>query len=339
MSLRIGIVPAHGPSNVGHAIEHLRIANDYGLDSIWIEEHHDAGPYWPTPLLAIAALAPHLGGLSIGTAILVLPLHDPVHVAEQAAILDQLTGGRFTLGIGLGDNEEEFALFRVPARRRGSRAEEQIAIVRALWTGEQIDFDGVHYRLRGARLRTLPGQSGNPPLWIGGWGPRQLERAALVGDAWFPGPVATFGEIRERQVIYDDHVRASGHDPLKRARPLIRDIVLASTEAAAWQLASETVLVSYRQSYVESDHVLIGRETSGSSTEDDQDLAADRLIVGDPDTVALQLSRCVKDIQANELVVRLKLPGLDPAQMTGMLHLFGKYVAPEVRRSVERQRA
>lgn len=339
MSLRIGIVPAHGPSNLGHAIEHVRLAGGYGLDAIWIEEHHAAGPYWPTPLLAIAALAPHLGELSIGTAILVLPLHDPVHVAEQAALLDQLTGGRFTLGIGLGDNEAEFALFRVPARRRGSRAEEQIEIMRALWTGEELDFDGDYYTLHDARLRTLPQQSDGPPLWVGGWGPRQLERAARIGDAWFPGPVATFGEILERQSTYDDHVRAAGSDPLQRARPLIRDIILATTDAAAWQLASETVLVSYRKTYVESDHVLIGREASRSSIEEDQGLAADRLIVGDPDTVALELSRCVATINANELVVRLKLPGLDPAQMTSMLHLFGQHVAPELRRSAERKRA
>src|SRR5207253_8470913 len=112
--LEVGIIPAHGPAHLAEAVEHVRLAREYGVDSIWIEEHHDAGPYWPTPLLAIAALAPHLDGLSIGTSILVLPLHDPVHVAEQCAVLDLLADGRLVLGVGLGDDADEFAAFRVP---------------------------------------------------------------------------------------------------------------------------------------------------------------------------------------------------------------------------------
>ena len=326
-----GIVPAHGPAHVAEAIEHVRLAREYGFDSIWIEEHHDAGPYWPTPLLAIAALAQHLGPLRIGTAILVLPLHDPVHIAEQGAILDQLTGGRLVLGFGLGDSTEEFALFRVPAQRRGGRAEEQIAIIRALWTGEPLTFEGRFYELENVRLPTPPVQPGGPPVWIGGWGPRQLRRAATIGDAWLPGPVGTFTEIRERQAVYDEHVRTAGGDPLARPRPLIRDVVVAESEGAAWRLAEETVLHAYRETYVESDHVLVGRDTSGPTIATVRDLAADRLIVGDPDGVAEQLESCLAELRCTELVIRLKLPGLEPSQMTSMLHLLGRSVLPGLR--------
>ena len=72
--MRVGIIPAHGPAHLGDAIEQVRLARAYGFDSIWIEEHHDDGPYWPAPLLAVAALAPHLDSLAAGTSILVLPL-------------------------------------------------------------------------------------------------------------------------------------------------------------------------------------------------------------------------------------------------------------------------
>ncbi len=329
--MRFGIVPAHGPAHLAEAIEHVRLAREYGFDAVWIEEHHDAGPYWPTPLLAIAALAPHLDGLAIGTAILVLPLHDPVHVAEQGAILDHLTGGRLTLGFGLGDDAAEFALFRVPAKQRGARAEEQLAIVRGLWSGEPLTFRGRFYELEDVRLRTPPLRTGGPPVWIGGWGPKQLERAARLGDAWLPGPVGTFAEIRERQAAYDEHVRARGEDPLARARPLIRDVIVAETDEAAWELAARSVLKAYRATYVESDHVLVGRESSGRAIVDDRDLAADRLVVGDPETVAEQLAACVEELATTELVVRLKLPGLEPKQMTEMLHLLGRRVVPELR--------
>ena len=331
MPLRFGLIPAHGPTHVSEAVEQVCLAGEYGFDAIWIEEHHDVGPYWPTPLLAIAALAPHLGSLSIGTAILVLPLHDPVHVAEQGAILDVMTGGRLVLGFGLGDSAEEFAAFRVPAERRGTRAEEQISIIRALWRGETLEHEGRFYQLHGVRLKTPPVQPGGPAIWIGGWGPRQLQRAATLGDAWFPGPVGTFGEIVERQAVYDEHVRAAGGDPRARPRPLIRDVIVASTEERAWEIASETVLPSYYDTYVESEHVLVGRETSGTQIGDPRDLAADRLIVGDPALVTNELARCVEMLGCNNLVIRLKLPGLEPAGMTDMLQLLGREVLPALR--------
>jgi alkanesulfonate monooxygenase SsuD/methylene tetrahydromethanopterin reductase-like flavin-dependent oxidoreductase (luciferase family) len=333
MPLSVGVIPAHGPAHLGDAIEHVRLADEYGFDAVWIEEHHDAGPYWPTPLLAIAALAPHLGSLAIGTAILVLPLHDPVHVAEQGAVLDTLTEGRLVLGFGLGDSAEEFAAFRVPTGRRGTRAEEQISIIRALWRGETLHHEGRFYDLQGVRLKTQPVQAGGPPIWIGGWGPRQLRRAATLGDAWFPGPVGTFTEILERQAVYDEHVRETGADPHARARPLIRDVVVAANKDRAWQIASETVLPSYYDTYVESEHVLVGREASGARIADPRDLAADRLIVGDPKAVTNELARCVKTLACNQLVIRLKLPGLEPTRMTEMLHLLGREVLPALRQA------
>ena len=335
MPLHFGLIPAHGPAYVDEAIRQVHLAEDYGFDAIWIEEHHDVGPYWPTPLLAIAALAPHLGRLSIGTAILVLPLHDPVHVAEQGAILDGMTDGRLVLGFGLGDNAEEFAAFRVPAGRRGTRAEEQIAIIRALWRGETLEHSGRFYELHGVRLKTPPTQPGGPPVWIGGWGRRQLRRAATLGDAWLPGPVGTLTEIVERQAVYDEHVRDAGGDPQARARPLIRDVIVAKTDEHAWSIAAGSVLPSWYDTYVESEHVLVGRETSGARIADPRDLAADRLIVGDPESVAEQLAHCIETLACNHLVIRLKLPGLEAPQMTEMLHVLGREVLPELREEAQ----
>lgn len=329
--IRVGFIPAHGPTHLTAAIEHLRLGNEYRFDAVWIEEHHDRGPYWPTPPLAIAALAPHLGELAIGTAILVLPLHDPVHIAEQVAVLDEMAHGRLVLGLGLGDSAEEFAAFRVPARQRGRRFEEQLAIIRALWRDETLTFAGRFYELENVHLKTQPQQPSGPPVWIGGWAPKQLERAARLGDAWFPGPVGTMADILERQSQYDDLVRSLGEDPRARARPLIRDVIVAHSDHKAWELATSTVLTAYRDTYVESDHVLVGRQTSGPSISDIRDLASDRLIVGDPNTVIHELTLCLDAIACTDLIVRLKLPGLTPDQMTDMLHLFGREVLPELR--------
>jgi alkanesulfonate monooxygenase SsuD/methylene tetrahydromethanopterin reductase-like flavin-dependent oxidoreductase (luciferase family) len=220
----------------------------------------------------------------------------------------------------------------VPAKLRGARFEEQVAIMRALWRGETLSFNGRFYELEAVRLKTRPLQPGGPPIWIGGWGPRALRRAATIGDAWFPGPVGTFADVLERQRSYDAHLRERGVDPLSRPRPLIRDVVVAESDTAAWQLANETVLGAYREVYVESDHVLIGRKASGGRIGQLRELASDRFIVGDPMSVAEQLAHCIDQLDCNRLVTRLKLPGLAPVQMTEMLHLLGRHVLPELRR-------
>src|SRR5919109_1115120 len=113
--MRFGVIPAHGPQTIDEAIQQARLCEELGFDSLWIEEHHGHGSYWPAPLLALAALAPHTDRMQLGTNILILPLYDPVHVAEQFALLDLMTGGRMVLGASIGDSAREFALFRVQA--------------------------------------------------------------------------------------------------------------------------------------------------------------------------------------------------------------------------------
>jgi alkanesulfonate monooxygenase SsuD/methylene tetrahydromethanopterin reductase-like flavin-dependent oxidoreductase (luciferase family) len=131
--------------------------------------------------------------------------------------------------------------------------------------------------------------------------------------------------------VYDEHVRDAGGDPHARPRPLIRDVIVAPTDEQAWAIAAKSVLPSWYDTYVESEHVLVGRETSGARIVDPRDLAADRLIVGDPERVTEQLARCIETIDCNHLVIRLKLPGLEPPQMTEMLHLLGQNVLPMLR--------
>jgi alkanesulfonate monooxygenase SsuD/methylene tetrahydromethanopterin reductase-like flavin-dependent oxidoreductase (luciferase family) len=328
--VKIGVIPAHGVDHLDHALEQIRLCREYGFDSVWIEEHHADGPYWPTPLLAIAALAPHLGGLEIGTDILVLPLHDPVHIAEQTAVLDRMTNGRFILGVGLGDSAPEFAAFRVPADRRGTRFEEQLAIIRALWTGQPLTHHGRYYTLENVQLETLPKQDGGPPIWIGGWGPRQLRRAALIGDAWLAGPVGTLPELTQRQASYEQLIRNDGRDPSTRPRPVTRDVIIADTDDQAWKLAIDQVLPRYADIYLESDHLLVGRKTTTAHSTL-RELAQNRLIIGQPSTVSNTLRNCITRLRWTHLILRLKLPGLTPPEMTTMLRLLGEEVLPELR--------
>jgi alkanesulfonate monooxygenase SsuD/methylene tetrahydromethanopterin reductase-like flavin-dependent oxidoreductase (luciferase family) len=329
-SVSFGVIPAHGPDHMAAMVDHVRLCHAYGFDSVWVEEHHAEGPNRPTPLLAVAALAPHLEGMLIGTNVLLLPFYDPLHVAEQVAVLDRLTDGRFVLGVGLGDSSVESAAFRVPTSRKGARFEEQVAIIRALWNGGPVTYAGSFYDFKEVELGPRPARAGGPPIWIGGWGPRQLSRAAAIGDAWFPGPVGTMTQVIELQQTYDLQLRQRNADPLTRARPITRDVVVGRTEAEAWDIADRTVLGSYRETYVEGEHPLVGKG-SGSAFADLKQLAHDRLIIGDPPAVAAQIARCIDVLKSSHVIFRLKLPGIEPAQMTDMLHLIGRDVLPSLR--------
>src|SRR4051812_41836138 len=121
--------------------------------------------------------------IRLGVSVLVLPTYHPVHVAHVVATLDQLSGGRATLGVGLG-RPEEYPLFQVPVERRVRRLTESIALIRALWAGEHITFDGELYTAERANLGARPVQRPAPPIWLGSFNPVALRRAARIGDGW-----------------------------------------------------------------------------------------------------------------------------------------------------------
>lgn len=332
--MQFGVIPAHGPQYLDEAIEQVRLCEGFGVDSIWVEEHHASGPYWPTPLLALTALATHTERLLLGTNILILPLYDPVHIAEQVAVLDLMTGGRIIIAAALGDSPREFAMFRVQANQRGKAFEEQLQIIRALWRGQEVRFDGEVFQYDGIQLPILPAQEGGPPIWVGGWGPRQLERAAKFGDAWFPGPVADLPGVLERLEEYERHVRDLGKDPAVRIHPLTRDVVMAAKEEEAWELAEHELLPSYYHDYLESEHPIMGRE-SGSHFGSLRELARNRFIIGNPETVVSEVLRTIRETRSDHFVFRTKLPGISPDRITKMIRLLGEEVVPALHEELD----
>jgi probable F420-dependent oxidoreductase len=329
--MRFGIIPAHGPEHLEEAIQQVRLCDQvYEIDSVWVEEHHAAGPYWPTPMLALAALAPHTERLLLGTNILILPLYDPVHVAEQLALLDRMTGGRMVLAAALGDNQDEFRMFRVDAERRGAIFEEQLRILRALWRKDTVNFHGEFFDYTDVSLPVKPVQEQGPPIWIGGWGPRQLKRAARLGDAWMPGPVARLEEVLERMKVYEQNLQELGIDASSRSRPLTRDVIVQNRDEDAWQLAETDLLPAYYQSYLDSDHPLVGKGT-GATFSALRELANDRFIIGDPAHVIEGVLHCIRVTGSDHFIFRTKLPGVSPQAITGIIRLLGQEVIPALK--------
>ncbi len=148
-----------------------------GFRSVWISEHHfvDDG-YTPSPLTLAGALAASTERMRLGTSIVILPLQDPVRLAEDALTVDAISGGRFALGVGLGYRPSEFAGFGVSFASRRARLEEGLSILRAAFDGRPIAERG------GVRITPGPLGPGRPELWVGGFAPAAIERAVPIAD-------------------------------------------------------------------------------------------------------------------------------------------------------------
>ena len=126
----------------------------------------------------MAGLAAHTHSVTLGTAVLLAPFYHPFHIAEDATMLDVISGGRCVVGLGVGRREEEFRLFNVPIKERGGRTEESVRILRALWAEDRVTYDGKYFSLQDARLLPKPIQRPRPPIWMGGWTEPACARAA-----------------------------------------------------------------------------------------------------------------------------------------------------------------
>jgi probable F420-dependent oxidoreductase len=196
------ILPNYGAgSSVAGIRRTAELAEELGYDSVWTTEHIIVGPEGVDPygrvydpLVTLAWIAGWTERIGLGTSIVLVPLHHPIHLAKEAATLQELSGGRLTLGFGMGWHTDEFEFMGVPFDARGKRGDEAIRLMRALWSGER-DFEGEHWSFHDATSEPLP--SPPPEIWIGGSSPAAVRRARELGDAWHPSRGSNVEHVRQ----------------------------------------------------------------------------------------------------------------------------------------------
>jgi alkanesulfonate monooxygenase SsuD/methylene tetrahydromethanopterin reductase-like flavin-dependent oxidoreductase (luciferase family) len=301
-------------------VEQVRLVREAGFHSIFAGQHFLPDPFQmlqPVPLLA--RLAAEAGELHVGAGILLLPLLNPVEVAEEAATLDVLTGGRFVLGVGLGYRDVENAAFAVP-RDRARVFREKLDVVRRLLEGEDVTASGDGYRLERARLAPLPLQRPRPPIWMAANSDAAVRRAARLADTWFVNPHASVGEV-ERQLALFRAERGSDPEEL----PMLREACVAPTDEEALAAARPYLAPKY-EAYVEwgQSDVLPPTDTLRRGWDE---LRAGRFIVGSPETAAAQI-RALAALGVTELVLRVQWPGLPQRDAVRTLELLASDVIP-----------
>lgn len=158
-----------------------------GVDSLWTGGHVASRSPSPEAMVNLARLSAVTERVRLGTAVLLLPLYPPAIIAKQVADLDNATGGRLSLGVGVGgEYPPEWRACQVPMTERGRRLDEAMPLLRLLWTADEISHGGPFYPMQDVRVHPAPAQPGGPPLIVGGRSEPAMRRAALLGDGWMP---------------------------------------------------------------------------------------------------------------------------------------------------------
>src|SRR5262249_31517928 len=173
-------------------------AEEVGLDGVFVPDHILAppattqhyGPNWPDPFSLLAFVAGRTQRIHVGASVIVLPYRNALVAAKAAATVDQLSGGRFIFGIGVGWDEEEFRDLGLPFHERGRMSDDYIRAIKAAWAADVPEYKGRYLSFAGATFAPRPAQRPHPPIWVGGspgavW-KAAVRRCAELGDAWHP---------------------------------------------------------------------------------------------------------------------------------------------------------
>jgi probable F420-dependent oxidoreductase len=290
------MVPFCDPSDrqpYRRTFELCRRAESLGFDTVMVGHHHFLEGQISDPFSLLSAIAVQTTTLRVATAIFLLPLHHPLQVAERVATLDQLSGGRVSLGVGLGWNPREYRAFGATLAERGARLEESIGLLRRLWTEREVPGTGRFWRFDPVTVHPRPVQRPHPPLWVAGNAPRAIDRAARLGTHWLCDPVQTVEEVAKHRVRYEQACRKAASAPdwiLRRYVWLGRD--RATMERDFLPGFVQRQLAYWRQSTEgEAERALFDRIDAGEDVPATE-IARGRFFGGAPDDVASDIEAC-----------------------------------------------
>jgi len=314
---------------IDEVIAEAQLAEACGFDSCFFGEHHqDRDGFLPSPLVVATAVAARTTRLRVGTSVVLLPLHHPVRVAEDAATLDLVSKGRLVLGVGIGYQPADFRAFDVPMEHRLARFEESLEILRLCWAGEPFSFRGTHYTLQDVQILPRPLQRPGPPLWIGASVPAAARRAGRMADGFVGTPSTSLDNATRLADIYRHAAREAGR-PAEVVQ--MRDAWVAATRAEAEAVYGPHVMTAYRYYW---ENRLAEFRTMPPDTPFTLDaLAPDRLILGDPETCVRELQRWQKATGAGTFLLRLRHAhsgGPPHDRIMAAIRLFGERVLPSL---------
>jgi probable F420-dependent oxidoreductase len=224
MQVGFGAPVAGAWATAGNIADFGGLAERLGYRSLWTFQRllvpvgSDMEPVYQSvldPMVALGYTAAVTSSVRLCVAVINLPFVPPAYLAKQAATLDVLSGGRLELGLGIGWMPAEFAASGATTARRGARAEEYLAVLRALWAEGVSEFHGVFYEIPAGRQDPSPVQRPGPPVLLGGMSRPAMERAGRLADGWVTSSRTDLSKISEAAAIIQDSAAASGRPPVR----------------------------------------------------------------------------------------------------------------------------
>jgi alkanesulfonate monooxygenase SsuD/methylene tetrahydromethanopterin reductase-like flavin-dependent oxidoreductase (luciferase family) len=311
-------------------IEQVRLIRALGFDSIWAGEHHVTPGFHFFPQLPLLhRIAAEAEGMWIGTNVTLLPLHNPIELAEAGAFLDVITGGRFLLGVGLGYRTEEYEIFGISMSERVSRLTEAVEIIRRLWSEDHVTHRGRHWQFKDASIRPRPAQVPRPPIIIGAQVDSAIVRAAKIADGWLVVPLPTLDQLAAQMQLFRS-TRAAMQLPEPQHICRLMEVGCAVDEATAFRRIAPYLMEKYK-AYFSWGLEGLTIDPGQAPEEQLRELAANRFGIGTPEQVTdfLIAQNRAGIMHAS---MRVSWPGMGHHDIMAGIELIGRKVLPEVRR-------
>ena len=309
-------------------LDAAKLAQDLGFDLIGKGSHYSSHPFQyiqQIPYLCqVALIAPKLRLLP---GVVLLPLHSPLHVAEELASLDVMSNGKLIFGAGIGYREVEFRAFGTTQKQSGPRFEECLTAVKRLWSEDFVTMKASYFELQEANCTVMPVQKPMPPIWIGANANVGIRRAARMADTWFINPHNKIATTAQQMDVYKRALDEAGK-PFPAEMPMMREVFVAPTRAEAIRLARPYLEVKYK-AYRDwgQDKVM----PAGDHFDlDFDDLLADRFLFGSPAEVTEQMLTLIKQFKINTFLLGIHWAGMPATLASEQMHMIAEQVFPAV---------
>lgn len=338
MKIGVGLFTGQIPASSGRGfhreyrdyLDLVRLVEAEGLDSAWVSEHHFAADgYLPSLLCMLAAFAAVTERIELGTGVVLAPFHDPLRLAEDFAVVDQLSGGRVLCGLGIGWRDEEFREFGIDVSSRARRLVEITEVLRLAWGQERFDFSGKHYSYEGVAVTPKPARV--PPIFIGGFVDAAIRRAGRIGDGYISSRADTARVAEAFEMAAEARRDAGGAGPPLVA--VLQNAFVTDDPERDWPMVRAGighqlgVYAGWRE----------GTDVPGTPLRvqpPDEATIRATTAFGPPEEVVDQLAPLVAVLQRypeSHLVLRLHYPGMDAGPGAAAIRLLGREVAPRLR--------
>ena len=307
------------PALYAQALEQIRWLDQIGVDLIWFTEHHfvDDG-YLPSWIPVAAAAAAVTERVRFSSDICLLPFANPVRLAEDLAVLDNLSNGRVEIGLGMGYAPHEFAGFGIPVSRRVSLMDEGLEVLSRAFTGERFSYSGKRYQFDDVVITPGFVQEGGPPMWVAAMSAAGARRAAGVNAHFLPQ-----GDRTQTLDVWHAEHEAAGRDVSDRRVGIIKGVFVTDDVDAEWPIVrdSERYRMGLYQRFFKESNTDFGAGEHIPQT----------WVVGDVDHCVAEIDAFMNEFGMTDLVTWGIPPGLESAAMQTSLERFVTEVVPRLR--------